>query len=73
MNAFAARVRSVWGRSWVPMLAVCLPLAATRSFGSETIVEDFAGQDFKSKLFRALTNQSGGRREPIRCQESFVG
>ncbi len=28
---------------------------------SETIVEDFAGNDFNTTLFRAMTNQSGGR------------
>ena len=43
------------------ILAMCLVPGTVPAAGSETIHEDFAGNDFNATLFHALTNQSGGR------------
>jgi len=43
------------------IVALCMLSWSISAIGSETIHEDFAGNEFNSMLFRALTNQSGGR------------
>ncbi|MGC8640283.1 MAG: DUF1559 domain-containing protein [Isosphaeraceae bacterium] len=47
--------------SRVAVLVALLVSAQASAADSESIVEDFAGNDFNTTLFRALTNQSGGR------------
>ncbi len=43
------------------ILATCLASGTVRARESETIHEDFAGNEFDPRLFRALMNESGGR------------
>ncbi len=61
MNPFIAESRGSRAIFLAIILATCLVPGTVRARGSETIHEEFAGNEFDSRLFRALTNQSGGR------------
>ncbi len=61
MNTFIAELRGSEANFLAMILATCLAPGTVRAPASEMIVEDFAGNEFNTVLFRALTNQSGGR------------